>query len=155
MELYNNRYFDNLILKPFLKYNTINLLRIFKIFFEVVILLQLFISVSYCQNINIYQENSNSFQFDIKKIWNVSIVNLTSPLDVYLIGTIESVDSKLLFKAQTSDFKLQSGTRKVSFSSINLVNTKEYSNYLSKDKNGKSTLPHTFISGIFSSRKGY
>jgi hypothetical protein len=117
-------------------------LRILKIFFIAVILLQFFIPVSYSQNINIYQENPNSFQFDLEKIWNVTIVNLTSPLDIYLIGSIESVDSKLLFMAQTSDFILQSGTRKVSFNSINLENKKEYSNDIIKDKNGKSTLPN-------------
>jgi len=117
-------------------------LRIIKIFYIAIILLQFSISISYCQNINIYQENPNSFQFNIEKIWNVTIINLTSPQDVYLIGTIESVDSKLLYKAQTSGFKLQSGTRKVNFNSINLVNTKEYSNNIFKDKNGKSTLPN-------------
>ena len=116
------------------------MLRILKIFYLTIIFLQLFISISFSQNINIYQEKYNSFQFDIEKIWNATIVNLTSPLDVYLIGTIESVDSKLLFKAQTSVFKLQSGTKKVSFKSINIAHSQKYSNDIFTDKEGKSIL---------------
>ena len=48
----------------------------------------------------------------------------------------------MLFKAQTSGFKLQSGTKKINFNSVNLVNTKKYSNDIFKDNNGRSTLPN-------------
>ena len=119
-------------------------LRSYKIFNIFIVLFFFFNSDVLSQKVNIYPEYIPAFQFNVDDIWNVTLTNSSSPVDVYLLGTIENSDSKLLVRSETSDFKLSPGTKRVNANSVGPVVDK-YSNKIFKDINGKRFL----LNGIY------
>ncbi|MFC2092358.1 hypothetical protein ACFLSV_00520 [Bacteroidota bacterium] len=121
-------------------------LRLYKISNIFIVLFFFIISDVFSQKVNIYSEHLPAFQFNIDDIWNVTLTNSSSPVDVYLLGTIENSNSKLLVKLESSDFKLLPGTKRMNVNSVGPVDVDLYSNRIFKDIDGKRFL----LNGIYS-----
>lgn len=117
-------------------------LRLYKIFNIVIVLFLIAISDVLSQKVNIHLEYTPTFQFNIDDIWNVALTNSSSPMDVYLLGTIEDSNSKLLVKLKSSDFKLLPGSKRVNVNLVGPVDVDMFSHINFKDVNGKRFLPN-------------
>lgn len=93
------------------------------------------------QNINISVKHPPSFQFYIEDLWNITLINSSNPVNVYLLSTVENSSSQIILEAKTSKFDLPTGTMSVNANQIGPIDVKEYSKDIKRTLNRTGTFP--------------
>jgi len=115
--------------------------RLYKFFYISFLFVILLKTDSPAQNINITTKHPTPFQFQIENLWNITLTNLSEPINIYLRSTVENSSSKLIIEVRTSVFNMPTGIMKVNSSKVGPINIKEHQSNVKRTLNRTGTLP--------------
>lgn len=82
------------------------------------------------------------FKFKIEDLWKITLMNSGSPIDIYLYGTVESIDEgKLLAEATSSVFNLPTGTKRITAAEITPIDLAKHTDLVERTIEKIGTLP--------------
>ena len=111
-------------------------------FFYIPFLFVIFLKTdSLAQNINISAKHPPPFQFQIENLWNITLTNLSEPINIYLCSTVENSSSKIIIEVRTSKFNLLTGIVKVNSDKVGPIYIKEHSEKIKRTLSRTGTLP--------------
>jgi len=115
--------------------------RLYKFFYITFLFVILLKTDSPAQNINIITKHPPPFQFQIENLWNITLTNLSEPINIYLRSTVENSCSKIIIEVRTSEFNLPTGIIKVNSNKVGPIDIKELSGNVKKTLSRTGTLP--------------